>query len=396
MMIVSVGFTAGAAFGGFVAAWLIPNFGWRSVFYFGGAVPFVLAILMARWMPESLQFMVLRRRNRAQVDRWLQRIAPSAPVEGAELLVNEESRGGVPVLPPVPRRTGPGGHCSCGPSTSRTYSTCTRCRRGSRPSSNGPGTRRPPPSSLAPRCSPQGRSATFGLAWFIARRGFVPRSGRQLRHREPEPRRHGTIALVDGGADPGRHRLRVVHYRQPTRTQRAVRDLLSDRHAGRPASAGGWASVAWAGSSDRGWEDNCWIKWSPNALFLLAAVPALLSTVIIFGLGRVLPSPSRGQGRRGGLREPTTRKPLVHAAARRRDGTRACRRYCPAGAPPFHPPVRQHPGDDDPRSRGATRLAEPAHAYLPRRDERAGLPSSSGRSKAKAPTDCAGWAGRRT
>jgi MFS transporter, AAHS family, 4-hydroxybenzoate transporter len=34
MMCITVGFTAGAAFGGFIAAALIPAFGWRSVFYF--------------------------------------------------------------------------------------------------------------------------------------------------------------------------------------------------------------------------------------------------------------------------------------------------------------------------------------------------------------------------
>src|SRR4051812_145871 len=39
MMCITVGFTAGAAIGGFIAAALIPAFGWRSVFYFGGAVP---------------------------------------------------------------------------------------------------------------------------------------------------------------------------------------------------------------------------------------------------------------------------------------------------------------------------------------------------------------------
>ena len=32
MIVVGTGFTAGAAIGGFVAFWLIPNFGWRSVF----------------------------------------------------------------------------------------------------------------------------------------------------------------------------------------------------------------------------------------------------------------------------------------------------------------------------------------------------------------------------
>lgn len=32
MMVVGNGFTTGAAFGGFIAAWLIPHFGWRSGF----------------------------------------------------------------------------------------------------------------------------------------------------------------------------------------------------------------------------------------------------------------------------------------------------------------------------------------------------------------------------
>jgi AAHS family 4-hydroxybenzoate transporter-like MFS transporter len=108
MMTITVGFTAGAAFGGLVAAWLIPRFGWRSVFYFGGIVPLIVAVAMYRWLPESLQFLVLRakggppeggphvesvhvRRARAN----LRRIDPSVPPD-AELVVAEEKRGGVP------------------------------------------------------------------------------------------------------------------------------------------------------------------------------------------------------------------------------------------------------------------------------------------------------------
>ena len=39
MMVVSNGFTAGAAIAGLVAAWMLPRFGWRSVFYTGGVMP---------------------------------------------------------------------------------------------------------------------------------------------------------------------------------------------------------------------------------------------------------------------------------------------------------------------------------------------------------------------
>ncbi len=52
------GFPLGAAFGGFLAAWMIPQFGWRSVLILGGVAPLVLAALMVFVLPESARFMV--------------------------------------------------------------------------------------------------------------------------------------------------------------------------------------------------------------------------------------------------------------------------------------------------------------------------------------------------
>ena len=53
------GFPLGASAGGFMAAWLIPHFGWRSVFLVGGGVPVLLAALLML-LPESIGFMVVR------------------------------------------------------------------------------------------------------------------------------------------------------------------------------------------------------------------------------------------------------------------------------------------------------------------------------------------------
>ena len=98
IMAITVGFTAGAALGGLVAAWLMPLFGWRSVFYFGGVIPLVVGALMILWLPESLQFLVVRRRF-AEAARWLARIEPDVRIGHAtELVVAEEPRGGVPVI----------------------------------------------------------------------------------------------------------------------------------------------------------------------------------------------------------------------------------------------------------------------------------------------------------
>ena len=96
MMAVGNGFTAGAAFGGFIAAWLIPHFGWRSVFYFGAAAPVLIAAIMIIALPESLQFLVLHRKHLANAVRWLTRIDPSAPRDPSRYIIAERERKGVP------------------------------------------------------------------------------------------------------------------------------------------------------------------------------------------------------------------------------------------------------------------------------------------------------------
>jgi len=99
MLIVSSAFTIGAAVAGFVAAWLIPNFGWRAVFYVGGTIPLVVGVAMWLALPESMQFLTLRRKRLDDVGRWLARIAPSvARPTDAEYVVAEEPGKGVPIV----------------------------------------------------------------------------------------------------------------------------------------------------------------------------------------------------------------------------------------------------------------------------------------------------------
>ena len=47
------GFSLGAAVGGFVAASIIPSYGWQSVFVLGGSAPIAIAIAAFRWLPDS-------------------------------------------------------------------------------------------------------------------------------------------------------------------------------------------------------------------------------------------------------------------------------------------------------------------------------------------------------
>lgn len=97
MMLISCGFTVGAALGGFVSAALIPAYGWRAVFYVGGAVPLALGVAMVFALPESLQFLVLKG-HMARAKAWLATFDSTLAIgPGTRLVVRERNEGGAPV-----------------------------------------------------------------------------------------------------------------------------------------------------------------------------------------------------------------------------------------------------------------------------------------------------------
>jgi AAHS family 4-hydroxybenzoate transporter-like MFS transporter len=100
MMCITVGFNAGAAIGGFIAAALIPAFGWQSVFYFGGTIPLIVGALMAAALPESIEFLVVRRRHLDKVGRWLRAIDPTLRLDAHTDYVahRERRRRGAPFI----------------------------------------------------------------------------------------------------------------------------------------------------------------------------------------------------------------------------------------------------------------------------------------------------------
>jgi AAHS family 4-hydroxybenzoate transporter-like MFS transporter len=70
------GFSLGAAVDGFVAAAIIPRFGWQSVFVVGGVAPLVIAAAAALWLPESIRFLLVKGRHQDRARASLARIAP--------------------------------------------------------------------------------------------------------------------------------------------------------------------------------------------------------------------------------------------------------------------------------------------------------------------------------
>jgi AAHS family 4-hydroxybenzoate transporter-like MFS transporter len=82
------GFPLGAAFGGFLAAWMIPNFGWRSVLLLGGLAPLVLVLVMLVVLPESVRYMVAKAQPVERIRRVLSRISATA-AEASAFVMSE-------------------------------------------------------------------------------------------------------------------------------------------------------------------------------------------------------------------------------------------------------------------------------------------------------------------
>jgi len=99
VMIMFCGFSVGAALGGLLAAALIPQFGWRSVFIVGGVAPLLLAPILVLRLPESVRFLTLTGRANQRVAELLALIAPKAAFAPAtQFVIHEPGLAGIPVL----------------------------------------------------------------------------------------------------------------------------------------------------------------------------------------------------------------------------------------------------------------------------------------------------------
>lgn len=85
------GFPLGASCGGFLAAWIIPEFGWRSVLVLGGVLPLVLALVLVFVLPESVRYMVSHGWPAARVQRVLARVVRGQDVS-ADVYVLPEAK----------------------------------------------------------------------------------------------------------------------------------------------------------------------------------------------------------------------------------------------------------------------------------------------------------------
>jgi AAHS family 4-hydroxybenzoate transporter-like MFS transporter len=290
VMGITVGFTAGAAIGGFVAAWMIPAFGWRSVFYFGGIIPLLGAIAMIWGLPESLQFLTVRRTNRDQVARWLKRLDPTLRIDSATAFVtNEVAQRGLPLIHLFrDGRTVP---------TLLLWVVNFMNLLNLYSLSNwlptvvtGMGYDQRTAVLVGAVLQTGGTIGTYGLAWMIARKGFIPMLTMTFALATLSIAFIGqpglTLAIltivvfIAGwcviGGQPGINTLAATYY--PT--------YLRSTGVGAGLGVGRLGAIIgpYVGGTLIGWQ------WGPQQLFWAAAVPAAVSTLAMFTLGLAMKS----------------------------------------------------------------------------------------------------------
>ncbi|MDV2439376.1 MFS transporter [Acinetobacter gerneri] len=84
------GYNLGMAIGGFISSWLIPNYGWHSLFLLGGWLPLFLMLLVIFFLPESYRYLIVKGNAAEKVKKILSRIAPTQVQNVTEFHVPEE------------------------------------------------------------------------------------------------------------------------------------------------------------------------------------------------------------------------------------------------------------------------------------------------------------------
>jgi MFS transporter, AAHS family, 4-hydroxybenzoate transporter len=94
LAIMFTGFNLGSALIGFIAAALLPEFGWRAVLVAGGAIPLLCLPLYLWLVPESARFLVVRNFPAERVARTLAKVCGGSFADGQRFTVVEPAVSG--------------------------------------------------------------------------------------------------------------------------------------------------------------------------------------------------------------------------------------------------------------------------------------------------------------
>ena len=92
------GFLIGSTIGGLISAFLIPAYGWQSVFYVGGIAPLLMIPILLIGVPESVRFLLLRGASQVRIGAILRRLIPNFELGKDTTFVIPERSKGFPIV----------------------------------------------------------------------------------------------------------------------------------------------------------------------------------------------------------------------------------------------------------------------------------------------------------
>lgn len=81
------GIPLGGALAGFVAAKLIPEYGWKSMFVLGGALPLAIVLGLMLWLPESIRFLLVQPGGQERVRQLMSKLVPEHETTSAQQFI---------------------------------------------------------------------------------------------------------------------------------------------------------------------------------------------------------------------------------------------------------------------------------------------------------------------
>jgi MFS transporter, AAHS family, 4-hydroxybenzoate transporter len=93
-----LGYTVGSSGGGFLAAELTPVYGWKSIFLVGGIAALAIAFLLLFALPESVRYLVLKRKPQERIHAYVRKLKPHASFQAqTNFVIPETAETGLPV-----------------------------------------------------------------------------------------------------------------------------------------------------------------------------------------------------------------------------------------------------------------------------------------------------------
>jgi AAHS family 4-hydroxybenzoate transporter-like MFS transporter len=89
--LVTIGYSLGAGVGGVLSKWLIAHYGWPAIFYMGGALALVLAVVLFAVLPESLDYLVTHEKPVKRINAIARKIRPALFVQSIPTFVVQKT-----------------------------------------------------------------------------------------------------------------------------------------------------------------------------------------------------------------------------------------------------------------------------------------------------------------